>query len=156
MWYSVSDKATAATALTMDNVPSSRRPLQRHRHHPFAAYDEQGSKLSGTVKISVTATTPKPSVPTTRHHGPHRHLQGRAQDHRHGVVLRRGWSPWPPPASWAAFEDGTFRPDGEVTYGQALKMIMMAAGYPEQAATTKHWASGYVAKAMSDGLLSRA
>ena len=122
---------------------------------PFAAYDEQGSKLSGTVKISVTATTPQPSVPnnpgTTVPTVTFKDVPkttGTAWYYDAVVALASA-------GILGGFEDGTFRPDGEVTYGQALKMIMMAAGYPEQAATTKHWASGYVAKAMSDGLLSQ-
>ena len=156
VWYSVSDKATAATALTMDNV--SFVPAANYSGTvtiPFAAYDEQGSKLSGTVKISVTATTPKPSVPnnpgTTVPTVTFKDVPkttGTAWYYDAVVALASA-------GILGGFEDGTFRPDGEVTYGQALKMIMMAAGYPEQAATTKHWASGYVAKAMSDGLLSQ-
>ena len=51
------------------------------------------------------------------------------------------------------YEDNTFRPNGEVTYGEALKMIMKAAGYADQAPTDKHWASGYLARAQADGLL---
>lgn len=51
--------------------------------------------------------------------------------------------------------DGTtFSPLKEVTYGEALKLIMMAAGYPEQAKTGTHWASGYLTKAYANGLVS--
>ena len=35
------------------------------------------------------------------------------------------------------YSDGTFKPDNQVTYGAALKLIMLAAGYSEQAPTTK-------------------
>jgi hypothetical protein len=52
------------------------------------------------------------------------------------------------------YTDGTYKPSGTVTYGEALKLIMLAAGYSEQAATGSHWASGYLKKALSDGLLS--
>lgn len=48
----------------------------------------------------------------------------------------------------------TFEPNGEVTYGQALKLIMMAAGYPNIAPTTTHWASGFLAVAKTDGLVN--
>lgn len=48
----------------------------------------------------------------------------------------------------------TYSPDSEVTYGQALKLIMLAAGYTEQAPTGKSWASGYLTAAQKDGLLS--
>lgn len=51
------------------------------------------------------------------------------------------------------YEDNTFRPAEPVSNGQALKMIMLAAGYPAQKPTGKHWASGYLTKALSDGLL---
>lgn len=48
----------------------------------------------------------------------------------------------------------TFEPNGEVTYGQALKLIMMAAGYPNIAPTGTHWASGFLATAKIDGLVN--
>lgn len=51
------------------------------------------------------------------------------------------------------YEDNTFRPNGAVTMGEALKMIMTSAGYAEQAPTDSHWASGYLAKAKADNLL---
>ena len=54
------------------------------------------------------------------------------------------------------FEDGSFQPNGEVTYAQALKLIMLAAGYPSIAPTGTHWASGYLAVAKADGLISSA
>ncbi len=46
-----------------------------------------------------------------------------------------------------------YRPSGEVTYGQALKLVLLAAGYSQQAPTGKHWASGYLAAAVRDSLL---
>lgn len=49
--------------------------------------------------------------------------------------------------------DTTYSPDSEVTYGQALKLIMLAAGYAQQAPTGKSWASGYLTAAQKDGLL---
>lgn len=52
----------------------------------------------------------------------------------------------------------TFEPRGTVTYAQALKLIMLAAGYEEQAplTPTSHWASGYLIKAQQDVLISTA
>ncbi|MDO4516482.1 MAG: GH25 family lysozyme [Bacillota bacterium] len=47
----------------------------------------------------------------------------------------------------------TFSPEGTVTLGQALKMILLAAGYEEQAPTTTHWASGYYRLAAQKGFL---
>ena len=43
--------------------------------------------------------------------------------------------------------------DSVSSYGEALKLIMLAAGYPVQAPTGAHWASGYLTKALADGLL---
>ena len=52
------------------------------------------------------------------------------------------------------YSDGTFKPDNTVTYGAALKLIMLAAGYSEQKPTGSHTFSGYLSKAQSDGLVS--
>ena len=52
------------------------------------------------------------------------------------------------------YTNGTFRPNNTVTYGQALKLIMLAAGYPVQEKTGTHWASGYLTKAKADKLIS--
>lgn len=51
------------------------------------------------------------------------------------------------------YSDGTYRPNGFITYGQALKLILMAAGYEEQAATDSHWASGYLDLAYKAGFV---
>ena len=50
----------------------------------------------------------------------------------------------------------TFDPRGTVTLGQSLKLILLAAGYEEQAPTTTHWASGYFHLASQRGLLGSA
>ena len=47
-----------------------------------------------------------------------------------------------------------FKPEGNVTWGEALKLILLAAGYPEQPAVDSHWASGYLLKARTDGLVA--
>lgn len=47
-----------------------------------------------------------------------------------------------------------FSPTKTVSYGEALKLIMMAAGYTDLAKTDTHWASGFLSKAVSDGLVS--
>lgn len=50
------------------------------------------------------------------------------------------------------YTDGTFRPQGNVTVGEALKMIFIAAGYPAQtpvATDAGQWASGYRALAIT-------
>ena len=52
------------------------------------------------------------------------------------------------------YDDGTFKPNSQVTYGAALKLIMLAAGYAEQAPTGSNVFSGYLARAQEDGLVS--
>ena len=54
------------------------------------------------------------------------------------------------------YPDGTFRPQNNVTYGEALKLVLMAADYDYQEPTGSHWASGYQSKALEDGILSGA
>ncbi len=51
------------------------------------------------------------------------------------------------------YPDGTFKPSGVVTYGEARKIVMLSAGYARQNPTGAHWASGYLSRALSDGLL---
>ena len=55
----------------------------------------------------------------------------------------------------SGYPDGSFKPDSTVTYGAALKLIMLAAGYPEQAPTGKNVFSGYLARAQADGIVTR-
>ena len=52
------------------------------------------------------------------------------------------------------YSDGTFKPNNQVTYGAALKLIMLAAGYTEQAPVNSNVFSGYLARAQADGLVS--
>ena len=51
------------------------------------------------------------------------------------------------------YSDGTFRPNGTVKNGEALKLILLAAGYGEQPKTASHWASGYLDLAVNHGLV---
>lgn len=46
-----------------------------------------------------------------------------------------------------------YNPNGTVTWGEALKLILLAAGYPVQEPVDSHWASGYLAAAIADGLV---
>lgn len=49
----------------------------------------------------------------------------------------------------------TFSPDSNMKYGEALKMILNAAGYPAQSEpTTGHWASNYLNLAYQQGIVS--
>ena len=52
----------------------------------------------------------------------------------------------------SGYPDGSFKPNGDVTYGEALKLVALAAGLPEQAATTAHWAGGYLNLAVAAGI----
>jgi len=53
------------------------------------------------------------------------------------------------------YEDGTFRPKASVTWGQALKLILLASGYPEQKIPeTGHWASAYLNYAVKQYFVS--
>lgn len=51
----------------------------------------------------------------------------------------------------SGYPDSTFRPGDTLTTGEALKLILLAAGYPEQTSTGGHWASGYQALAVQLG-----
>lgn len=53
------------------------------------------------------------------------------------------------------FPDGSFRPKGTVTTGQALKMILLVVGYDEPAPVESHWARGYMNLALDEGILIR-
>lgn len=49
----------------------------------------------------------------------------------------------------------TYSPENDMKYGEALKMILVAAGYPKQSETGgKHWASAYLDLAYSKGIVS--
>lgn len=51
------------------------------------------------------------------------------------------------------YDDGKFRPDRSVSCGETLKMILLAAGYPEPTQTSEHWASGYYDMAVQHGII---
>ena len=53
------------------------------------------------------------------------------------------------------YGDGSFKPDSKISYGAALKLIMLAAGYPEQKPTDSNPFSGYLAKARAEGIITR-
>ena len=55
----------------------------------------------------------------------------------------------------SGYSNGSFQEKNTITYGAALKLIMLAAGYGEQAPTVKGSTfSGYLAKAKADGLVT--
>ena len=47
----------------------------------------------------------------------------------------------------------TYSPGSDVTWGEALKMVLLAAGYDAQPSDGSHWASGYLSLALSEGIL---
>jgi hypothetical protein len=49
--------------------------------------------------------------------------------------------------------NGLFQPNGTLTWGQAVKLLLLAVGEDEQAPTGSHWASGYMDKAVADGII---
>lgn len=51
------------------------------------------------------------------------------------------------------YEDSTFRPERTVTTGEALKMILLAAGYWDPNPVTAHWASGYHYLALDEEII---
>lgn len=53
------------------------------------------------------------------------------------------------------FTDGKFHPEDTVTTGQALKMILLAAGYREPEPVASHWARGYLDLALAEEVLLR-
>lgn len=53
------------------------------------------------------------------------------------------------------YGDHTFRPDRTVTTGEALKMILLAAGYEEPEPVASHWARGYLNLALEEGIIQR-
>lgn len=53
------------------------------------------------------------------------------------------------------YTDGTFRPNKTVTTGEALKMIMLAAGYKEPTPVASHWARSYLNLSLEDGIIDR-
>lgn len=53
------------------------------------------------------------------------------------------------------YTDGKFYPEASVTTGQALKMILLAAGYAEPERVASHWARGYLNLALDEEILIR-
>lgn len=159
VWYSVSATSTTVNALRMDNVSFvPKAGYSGTVNIPFAAYDAAGSKVSGTVKIAVTAAPVTPTTPTTPT-TPNIPINPSIsfKDVANTDANKWYYSELMQLASAGViggYEDGTFRPNGSVTYGEALKMIMMAAGYPAQTPTGKHWASGFLARAQADGIMA--
>lgn len=52
------------------------------------------------------------------------------------------------------YPDGSFKPYGHVTLGEALKLILLAAGIPVQESVDNHWAGGYLKYALEKGYIA--
>ena len=48
----------------------------------------------------------------------------------------------------------TYSPRSNVTWGEALKLVLLATGREAQAAGSGHWAQGYLDLALKEGLLT--
>lgn len=103
---------------------------------PYTGSNITGTQISGTIKVYVVAKA-FTDVPAT--HWSYDYVTELTAS---GIV--DGTTPT------------TFAPNADVKYGEALKLIMLAAGYSEQAKTGSHWASGYLTRAYRDGLVSSA
>ena len=55
----------------------------------------------------------------------------------------------------SGYPDGTYRPTKKVTTGESLKMILLAAGYPEPERAESHWARGYLNLALDEEIIVR-
>lgn len=110
---------------------------------PFSAYSTTGNSIiNGTVTIRVTATTTTTvftDVPTT------------------------GSQAWAAPYISRLYNAGvvsgvtptTYGPKQAVKWGEALKMVLRAAGYPAQTeGTGSNWAANYLTYAYNNGLVS--
>lgn len=105
---------------------------------PFTAYLASGGSVSGAVKITVRAAAYTKSFTDVK-----------STDWFYTYVMDLAEA-----GIIGGMTPTTYEPSTELTYGQALKLILLAAGYSEQAPTSKHWASGYLTAAHRDGLLS--
>lgn len=119
---------------------------------PFKAMNAIGVSFTGSVRITIGATTPGTTTPGTTTPGttlPPKTFPDVAQtDYFYSYVTDLTTS-----GVLSGYGDGTFRPGNTVTMGEALKMILTSVGYSEQAPVDSHWASGYLAKAKEDNLL---
>ena len=144
-WYSVTSTAVANSVNNITFVPASGYVGLVTIN--FEALNNSGDRSSGSVQITVTSSTTTTTTPSTPTNLPAKtfpdvpaYYQPYISDLTSKGVIN-------------GYEDGTFRPDDAVKLGEVLKLIMLSVGYPEQASTGKHWASGYLTKALEDGLL---
>lgn len=163
VWYDITSSGSALTLDRVSFVPKAG--FSGLVSIPFTAAGGNNTRFSGTVKINVTASTTVPANPTnpvnpSNPAKPSNPSTPTGPVKTFSDVKATDWFYQPVTELATAnviggYPDGTFLPNGEVTYGEALKMILLAAGYPEQAPTGTHWASGYQTRAITDGIMSQ-
>lgn len=104
---------------------------------PFTAVTPTGT-VNGTLKITVRSGYTKRFVDVREKDWFYTEVMDLAEA---GIV--NGMTPT------------TFEPNSEVTYGQALKLIMMAVGYPDLSTSGNKWAKGFMDRAIADGILAK-
>lgn len=106
----------------------------------YAAYSSSGELLYvGSVAFTVTERTENPFTDVKDSDWFYPYVVDLAES---GVIS--GTSP------------STFSPRANVTWGEALKLVLLAAGYGEQPSDGSHWASGYLSRALAAKLLTEA
>ena len=105
---------------------------------PYVAYNTSGNAVgSGTFSLGVVSAIPK-FKDVTSSTWCYKYV---AEMCDAGVI--------------SGYSDGTYRPNGSLTYGAALKLIMLAAGYEEQKPTVSGSTfSGYLTLAQKEGIVS--
>lgn len=152
LWFNVAAGAGAVSLNDLTFVPAASY-TSGLVSIPFTAISAAGNRSTGVVRITVSPST-QPTNPTN----PTQPVNPTTPAKTFKDVPKTEWfytyvTDLTTTGVLNGYEDGTFRPNGAVTLGEALKMIMTSTGYGEQAPTDKHWASGYLAKAKADGLL---
>lgn len=124
---------------------------------PFTAYNSSGTAVAeGTVTVSVTqsTTTTTPdndnatnTTPTININTVYSDVDGHWATNEIAALTQAG--------ILEGNGNGKFRPNDDTTLGEALKMIMMSAGYSKQYQPTgRQWAINYLVLAVNDKLLT--
>ena len=101
-----------------------------------------GDTVAGNIRVTARWQNPHPAKEAFTDLSESAWYYGYVDDLYNGGVIN-------------GYTDGTIRPQGQVTIGEALKMILVAARYPEQSPTPAdpyQWASGYRALAVTLGI----
>ena len=120
---------------------------------PFTAYNANGTQAAtGTVNIQVATGTPS-TTPTTPSTTPS--TTKTFSDVPSGAWYYSDVSALAAAGIVAGRNDGKFYPQDTVNYGEALKLILLAAGAPKQEELPNaSWAANYLNYAVSNGILS--